>query len=858
MSKVNISNGTVKMPDNMRLEDWKTLVQHYAGTLSLAGVALLFAVLMPCAGFIFCCCRCVGRCGARSHAYDKRHDPCKRVSLGIVLSAFAIIMLFGVVCAFVTNQYLEEGVEELPDNVRAGLSDTELYLANTKEEVNNLLVTNYRELQVVLNDILEGSGQIVKDKLAEVSKAVALNNLTAIVSGLGRIKEDLADINQLPNVSSSLKNVSRLIDNNIEREVLQGKKSFDDIQIRIQSSVNQTIPRIKSAIRKAGHACEKTAKDIIRVLDKVNQRIPEHVLPKVRQGEHLLNQYSIYRYYLDTTTSTLLLVILACLTLGLFYGFCGKRPDGLYGGDDYCCNKGTGGRYLMAGVYLMFLFSIGLAGVAVAHLLVGVMAEKAVCESLESPTPDSQLMNMADEYFKLSQLYPQGGAADIPLSKLIRSCHQNQSMYEVLGLEAVINVSQVSKFRNDIVDQLNETELEQQIRLKSDVVMLTDGARQHLLNLANSPLSDIDFTAYNDLVENQITSIDLKKLAKVVYYLQNEAMFLESSQIQIVDVMTHLSRQLRANTTALQEDLKFNHSSLREAVHGLIREVESAQNYLSQNGPDDVVELARLFVEEFTRHIDDYLARVVRLTKTSIGKCWPISRVYNATVVSNGFWMSIGWSLAIFIPAIFVCVTLASLYNKADTYHGPLVDSEYLYDAYADRDNIPLANVHDKKNRGGQRQSYDNQSGYVGDYSGGGGSGAGGGGGSGAHQALVSGRGNSRRPVSSDGARFRDAAPKHWDFPSGGPPGYRNPPPATEYERPPPYYYPGPGSEVMGTGRSSTSSSSSGTNGGAPAVFTYQKLEALESRLYHGGASLVPASTWRRQTRLTPRPALRP
>lgn len=85
----------------------------------------------------------------------------------------------------------------------------------------------------------------------------------------------------------------------------------------------------------------------------------------------------------------------------------------------------------------------------------------------------------------------------------------------------------------------------------------------------------------------------------------------------------------------------------------------------------------------------------------------------------------------------------------------------------------PLRSLHDKKNGAahhrtpGQNyhESYDNQSGYVGDYSGGGGGaggaggGGGGGGGSGAHQALA-GRGNVRRPVSGDGARFRDAAPK--------------------------------------------------------------------------------------------------
>jgi len=44
---------------------------------------------------------------------------------------------------------------------------------------------------------LSGSGQIVKDKLAEVSKAVALNNLTAIATGLAKIKGDLSDISSI-------------------------------------------------------------------------------------------------------------------------------------------------------------------------------------------------------------------------------------------------------------------------------------------------------------------------------------------------------------------------------------------------------------------------------------------------------------------------------------------------------------------------------------------------------------------------------------------------------------------------------------------------------------------------------------
>ena len=54
--------------------------------------------------------------------------------------------------------------------------------------------------------------------------------------------------------------------------------------------------------------------------------------------------------------SCLVLLILLCHILGLFYGFCGKRPGNVYGDD--CCNTGTGANWLIAAVYLTFLFSL--------------------------------------------------------------------------------------------------------------------------------------------------------------------------------------------------------------------------------------------------------------------------------------------------------------------------------------------------------------------------------------------------------------------------------------------------------------------------------------------------------------------
>ena len=73
--------------------EWHTLLLHYAGVVAVVAVGLIFVVLMPCVGFIFCCCRCSGRCGARSQPFEKRRDPCKRICFGILLAGITIIIL---------------------------------------------------------------------------------------------------------------------------------------------------------------------------------------------------------------------------------------------------------------------------------------------------------------------------------------------------------------------------------------------------------------------------------------------------------------------------------------------------------------------------------------------------------------------------------------------------------------------------------------------------------------------------------------------------------------------------------------------------------------------------------------------
>lgn len=67
-----------------------------------------------------------------------------------------LIYSFGVVVAFVTNNYLHQGVQNATTSAREGVDDSQKFLKTTSFQVNHLLVTNYDDLSGNLNKMLDG------------------------------------------------------------------------------------------------------------------------------------------------------------------------------------------------------------------------------------------------------------------------------------------------------------------------------------------------------------------------------------------------------------------------------------------------------------------------------------------------------------------------------------------------------------------------------------------------------------------------------------------------------------------------------------------------------------------------------
>lgn len=58
---------------------------------------------------------------------------------------------FCVVCAFSSNQQLQDGIDKLPKHLQNAQKDTDTYLDSTKNQARHLLVTNYQEFSEVFS-----------------------------------------------------------------------------------------------------------------------------------------------------------------------------------------------------------------------------------------------------------------------------------------------------------------------------------------------------------------------------------------------------------------------------------------------------------------------------------------------------------------------------------------------------------------------------------------------------------------------------------------------------------------------------------------------------------------------------------
>lgn len=208
-------------------------------------------------------------------------------------------------------------------------------------------------------------------------------------------------------------------------------------------------------------------------------------------ADQMIQEYSWYRYYVGIFMSSILLIVILCVTLGLMCGICGKRPDGY---DDDCCNKGAGSRFLMLGVAVMFLFSIILMLLTLVYFLSGVIVQRLACDTLRNPN-DSRVFMLIDQSLNLTSML------NAKLGSVIQSCHGNQSAYTVFHLETKLNMSELDSYIHKFDINGKMEEIEHLINI-GNIDILSNDTKKHIEELKNSGIDDLHLSQFTNIVSH--------------------------------------------------------------------------------------------------------------------------------------------------------------------------------------------------------------------------------------------------------------------------------------------------------------------------------------------------------------------
>ncbi|CAH1179762.1 unnamed protein product [Phaedon cochleariae] len=825
------------------------IFKYYWGLITVIILVAVITIFLPLCGLFFCCCRCCGNCGSRPQPCDKKRDLCSKVIQGTLLILLGTAMLFCVVCAFASNQQLQDGVDEFPKNIEVAKSDSIAYLNSTRSQATSLCVTNYQEFADVFKNTIQESGLHVMQQLTIWSNATAMmdlctfinitipnvsenlrilkddtNNLRASASQLNdamrKVKKDLLntlqicsledcneiknkiaklqtniDFNKIPDVKPTIEELDKFNTKEMRDAAVEGMNKLDKIESDIKNKLNTTLGDAIHQVDKAGDEIKKYASNVTDLISDIQKTIKDINTATVHD---YIKNYGPYRYYGSIAISCILLSVTVCIALGLICGICGKRPDGY---SDNCCNKGAGNQFLMCAVTLMFISSIVIGVVTLITMVIGLTTDRVVCDTIKNPS-SSTVMELLERVAK-QQL--SNSDFNVSLGSVLEKCYRNDSIYNVLNLKDKFDIDtikqnfNVSKFLDDMKSQLDKI-------VGKDFVILDPTNEATLKNLADLKVG-IDFDKFQEELKDNFTnfslnyiSSELEKLTKQMederfdnmrHEIQLSILHINTYDEKILVPMKDTAKKVMVIAKQLDTDLKMNSTSFADAINKMISEIKDAQEKLRTDGDKILREATTAFGAIVEKQVNSYLDRVTHVIQNELGQCGPISTVLNATLVATCDKIILPWNGFWFTLLISVLLFIPTIIVSVKL--ASLYKKYKQYGPYVETTScIPRE---DRERSEYLYDAYADRGDSIPLNSRGGKRGG----------KKKKGKKSDDRPQNMGGevvareytaashpsdSRYADMAPKNWEeFPNGGPPQYQRAP--TEYERPPPYYYPG-------------------------------------------------------------------
>uniref|UniRef100_A0A8C1J437 Prominin 1a n=1 Tax=Cyprinus carpio TaxID=7962 RepID=A0A8C1J437_CYPCA len=619
--------------------EYQKVIYYEIGFVVCTALGLLFTVLLPLVGLLFCLCRCCDNCGGEMHQRQRKNTDCLRGLLTTLLLTTTFIITAGVLCAYAANQNLSSQLKSMRRLVKSNLKDLHTFANQTPAQID-YLISQYgtvehhvlydldnvglllggriheelgKDVQPALNAALSMTGTMrdTKDALENVSLTLETlqegtvklqANLSLVRGSLSNALNDpvctdprsseicrnirstlprleiAANYSSLPDVTNQLDKVNEVLETDLGQIVEKGYTSFNDTPTLVTDQTRNIVEGVKVLLDDIGSNISTFTKlfPVHSSLTNFTKMI-SHTHSQIEDIYPQVDQMDFYRWICCITLCCMVVLILTFNFLGLLCGILGfdRHATPTTRG----CVSNTGGNLLMAGVGFSFLFSWVLMGVITALFLVGGSLEKLVCE----PFQTRQLF----KGFTLNSEFKQ-----------LDNCKDNRGIYSALHLDKIFNIS--AFLNTSVYSKYVSRKFEgMKVDLRGIILLESEG-KQNLISFTKTGINEIDFAAYLEEVNKGVTRINL------------------------VDFASQLDAQAdQLFKGTLQTSLKGHANTIRQIHIQQVIPLEQSMKYVK--------------------------ARV------------------SLPVIANTFWFGLGCSTLFLLPSIILSVKLAKFYRRMDT-----------------------------------------------------------------------------------------------------------------------------------------------------------------------------------------------
>ncbi|XP_070539606.1 prominin-1-A-like isoform X4 [Ptychodera flava] len=727
-------NGTL---EDRYEEDSKAFIleglNYMAGFVACLLIGILYILILPIVCLCFCCCRCCGNCGGKRVQKVTKYSTCKRVYFSISLLIITIIMGFGVACTSLSNDWVSESSGEIYDSYTYILDDVVTFLDGSVNQLEHIATCELGEttdrvfsdlddrgtrlgvpIQEYINTTIEPVFEELDTFSATLDEAIIVmekinvtvlelqENATLLADELDmtatKLQETLdacgascdgietsvltvgMNFTDLPSLEDDLQKLKDLLNEDFANHTEKAKEAFEGIPDTIDEQTESQIEDLKETVNEL----EQTVEDAFgNVTDKIDEfyEVIDDIKGQSQEYWDIIKQYDDYRYYTVIGLTCLTLLIVIFNIAGLSMGLCGTKRDAHPMERTRLSN--AGGNILMAGVAFSFFFSwLLILIVMIMFFVLGNLGQ--LCEPLHTleaweETIDYPYLIQEDGYL-LGEAVLGNASINLTVSGFLTDCQKDKSLYSAAKLEYLIDLTELTEYRDKLDLESKIKELIDDIDL-SELTVFPEELEDTLLEFKNT-LRNLSLDEYKDVLDGNITEVNLLEYADELYEvsatLTDDAISasLNESAANLTRIHYQYVEPMEAAVEELLQDidrLETLSLALQNSTDDLIEAFKNADEQITSN--DTLVVLERVVLEYsdlLLSNTDEYVNYAVNQVTVEFARCRPVRTVYDSIVIAlcnyaidslHLIWFTLGWCMFFYIPSIIFAVKLAKYYR---------------------------------------------------------------------------------------------------------------------------------------------------------------------------------------------------